>query len=82
VGPVTQGNTVQRVRVVFKLAWESALIDRPVCFGPGFKRPSVKALRTHRAKGAFKLFTAEEVKRPLAADGPAMRAMMLLGVNC
>src|SRR5262249_12061958 len=36
VGPVRLCNEIQRVRSVFKHAFESGLIDRPVRFGPGF----------------------------------------------
>ena len=40
-GPYRVGNIVQRVRTVFKYGFEAALIDRPVRFGPTFKRPAV-----------------------------------------
>src|SRR5207248_7846690 len=33
-GPVALGNTIQRVRAVFKYALDSAMIDRPVIYGP------------------------------------------------
>jgi integrase len=81
VGPVRLGNTIQRVRSVFKYAYDAELIDRPVRFGPGFKRPSKKVLRLHRAEAGRKLFTAEEVRRLIDAAGPAMRAMLLLAIN-
>jgi integrase len=81
VGPVRLGNTIQRVRSVFKHAYEAELIDRPVRFGPGFKRPSKKVLRLHRAEGGRKLFSAKEVRRLIDAAGPAMKAMILLGAN-
>ncbi len=47
-GPVRLGNQIQYVRSLFKFAYESGLIDRPVRFGPGFKRPSKKTLRVLR----------------------------------
>jgi integrase len=80
-GPVTLGNVIQRMRVVFKFAWDNGLIDRPVRYGQGFKRPSRKVVRIDRAKKGPKLFSADEIKRLLAAAGPAMRAMILLGIN-
>jgi integrase len=80
-GPVTLGNAVQRIRVIFKFAWDNGLIDRPVRYGQGFKRPSRKVVRIDRAKKGPKLFTAEEVQRLLAAAGTSMRAMILLGIN-
>src|SRR5262245_20088602 len=80
-GPVTLGNVIQRIRVVFKFAWDSGLIDRPVLYGQGFKRPSRKVVRINRAKKGPKLFTPDEIRRLLAAAGPSMRAMILLGIN-
>ena len=80
-GPVTLGNVIQRVRVVFKFAWDNGLIDRPVRYGQGFKRPSRKVVRIDRAKKGPKLFAADEIRRLLAAAGTPTRAMILLGIN-
>jgi integrase len=80
-GPATLGNVIQRMRVVFKYAFDNGLIDRPVRYGQGFKRPSRKTLRVHRAKQGAKLFTAEEVRRLIDAGTPQLRAMILLGIN-
>jgi integrase len=81
-GPTTLGNVIQRMRVVFKYAFDTGLIDRPVRYGQAIKRPSRKTLRIHRAKQGAKLFTAEDIRRLLAATGTPMRAMILLGINC
>jgi integrase len=81
-GPQRLGKTIQFVRCVFKHAFDAGLIDRPVRFGPGFKRPSKKTLRLHKAAQGAKLFTAEEIHRLLAAAGPQVKAMLLLGINC
>jgi integrase len=81
-GPVRVGNAIQRVRSVFKHAFDAGLIDRPIRFGPGFKRPSKKTLRLHRAAQGAKLFSADEIRRLLAAAGQPLKAMMLLGINC
>ena len=81
-GPVTLGNVIQRIRVVFKFAWDNGLIDRPVRYGQGFKRPTKKTLRIHRAKQGAKLFSAEEIRRLLAAASVSMNAILLLGINC
>src|SRR5262249_12429207 len=40
VGCVRLGNTIQRVRCIFKYAYDAKLLDKPLRFGPGFKRPS------------------------------------------
>jgi integrase len=81
-GPQRLSKTIQFVRCAFKYAYEAGLLDRPVRFGPGFKRPSKKVLRLHRAKQGTKLFTAEEVRNLLHAGGVQVRAMILLGINC
>jgi integrase len=80
-GPTTLGNTINRIRVVFKFAWENGLIDRPIRYGQSFARPSRKTVRLDRAKKGAKLFTAAEIKRILDAAGPQLRAMILLGIN-
>jgi integrase len=80
-GPMRVGNVIQRVRSVFKHAYDAGLIDRPIRFGPDFKRPSKKTLRLHRAKQGAKLFSADEVRGLVAAAGQPLRAMILLGVN-
>jgi integrase len=81
-GPVALGNEIQRVRVVFKFGYEAGLIDRPVRYGPGFKRPGKKVLRLARAAKGKRLFTAEQVRALLDAAGLQLRVMLLLGVNC
>jgi integrase len=80
--PLTLGNFIQRVRVVFKHALDNELIDRPVRYGQGFKRPSKKTLRIERAKQGHKLFTRDELLRLLEGASVPLRAMLLLGINC
>jgi hypothetical protein len=81
-GPHRLKKAIQYIRSIFKHAYDAGLIDRPVRFGPGFKRPSMKTLRLHRARQGEKLFTARELRRILDEAGPQPRAMILLGVNC
>jgi integrase len=81
-GPHRMCTIVQVIRSAFKHAYDSDLLDRPVRFGPSFKRTSKKTLRLHRARQGAKLFTADEIRRLLEAAGPTMQAMILLGVNC
>lgn len=54
-GPVRLGNEVQKVRTVFKYGYDAGLIDKPMRFGPGFKKPSTSVLRKHRAAGGTML---------------------------
>jgi integrase len=81
-GPQRLSKTIQFVRCAFKYAYEAGLLDRPVRFGPGFKRPSKKVMRLHRAKQGPKLFTPEEIRAMLGAARPQVKAMILLGINC
>jgi integrase len=93
-GPVRVRNYVQQVRSVFKFGTESELLDRAVNFGPGFARPTNKTLRLHREGKGKRMFEAEEVLALIngalvgkedpqfVKPSTALRAMILLGVNC
>jgi len=81
-GPVRLGNEINRVRIVFNYGWKSGLLDKPMVYGEGFKRPSKKTLRQHRHAQGPKMFEAEEIRRMLRAAGQPLKAMILLGVNC
>jgi integrase len=81
-GPRTLGNVIQRLRVAFKFAADNGLIEHPVRYGQGFKRPSKKVLRLHKTAQGVKLFTAPEIRRMLAAAKQPLKAMILLGINC
>jgi integrase len=80
-GPVTLGNVIQRIRVIFKFASDNGLIDRPVRYGQSFKRPARKVIRIDKAKKGLKLFAADEIRRLVGAAGVQMKAMILLGIN-
>jgi integrase len=80
-GPVTLGNEIQRVRVVCKFAYDSMLVDKPVRYGPTFKRPNKTTLRRERQKKGPRMFEATELRRIIGAAGGPLRAMILLGVN-
>ena len=79
---VALGNEVQRIRTVFKYAHDADLIDRPIRFGPTFKRPSKKALRKARQEKGPRMFEREHLQAMLDAAGVQLRAMILLGINC
>ncbi len=81
-GPVTIGNNVQRVRTVFSYAVGARLLDVPVSFGGGFRRPEKKVLRLARAAKGPRMIEATELRTVLQAAGARMRAMILLGINC
>ncbi len=81
-GPVRLGNQVQSVRTVFKYGFESGLIDKPVRYGPQFRKPSAGVLRRHRAKNGERMIEADALRQLLAAASVQLKAMILLGVNC
>ena len=81
-GPVRLGAEIVRSRVPFNWAYKSALFDRPMNFGEGFKRPSRKTLRAHKAEKGSKMFEANEIRSMIEEAGQPLRAMILLGINC
>ena len=81
-GPVALGNEIQRVRSVFKFAFDAGLIDKPVRYGPNFKRPSKKILRQARHAKGERMFGADQICKMLSAANAPMKAMLLLGINC
>ena len=80
--PASLGPEIQRVRTVFKYAFEAELLEKPVRFGPGFKRPPKKSQRIHEAARGKLMFSASEIQQMLAAASVQLRAMTLLGINC
>lgn len=80
--PGTVGNEVQRVRVIFNFAYESSLVDRPVRFGPTFKKPSKKVMRKARNEKGPRMFEAVDLRRIIDSATNPMKAMVLLGINC
>ncbi len=81
-GPVHLGNIIQRVRVMFKYAYDAGLIDRPVRYGPTFKKPSQKVLRLDRRAKGPRMLEATDVRKLLDAADVQLKAMTLLAVNC
>lgn len=80
-GPVRLGNEIQRVRSMFKYAFDSGMIDRPPRFGAEFKKPSAKVLRQNRAARGLRMFEREELLAVLAVATVNAKAMILLGIN-
>jgi integrase len=80
-GPARLCCEIQRVRTLFRYAYESGLIDRPVRFGPQFKEPAASVLRRHRAANGEKMFEAAQLRTLLQAAPVTLKAMLLLAVN-
>lgn len=80
--PNTLGNEVQRIRTLFKYAYDAGLIDKPIRFGPTFKRPAKRILRAERQRKGERMFEAGQIRQLLNATPQPLRAMILLGINC
>jgi integrase len=81
-GPVRLSNVINMIRGVFKFGYDAGMIDKPIRYGPGFKRPSKKVLRLARAARGPRMFEPAEIHTLLAAVSTQLRAMVLLGINC
>ena len=90
-GPAYLGDKIQNVRTIFHYAFEADLIERPIRFGPDFKRPKQLLYRRARWLRGPRMFEADEIRLMLttlhdrlrAPSNPwGLRAMILLGVNC
>jgi integrase len=80
--PVSIKVELQRIRSVFKYAYDSGLIDRPVRFGPTFKPPSARVILKDRQSKGPRMFEADQIRQMIDAAEPQLRAMILLGINC
>jgi len=81
-GPVRLAAEIVRTRTPFNWAFKSGMVDKPMNFGEGFKRPSKKVLRKHKADKGPRMFEAEEIRRMIDAAGQPLKAIILLGINC
>lgn len=80
-GPYRLGDEVQRVRTIFKYAFEAGHIDKPMRFGPNFKKPTRAVIRKHRSGSQRRMFEADEIRSLIATACPQLKAMILLGIN-
>lgn len=80
-GPIALGNEIQIVRSIFRYGYEAELMEKPVRFGPDFKKPSAKAVRVARNANGPRAFTREQIIALLNKATVNMRAMILLGIN-
>ena len=78
---VSTGNEVTRVKTIFKWAYEAEHLDRPMKFGPDFKRPKKRDVKNYRRSKCKKLFTRDEIILLLTESDVHLRAMVYLGIN-
>jgi integrase len=81
LGVVALSNAIQRVRSVFHYGFEAELLEKPVRFGPTFKRPSKKSIRIARAEKGSRLLKPDELRKLIKAADVQLKAMILLAVN-
>lgn len=81
-GPVALGNEIQRIRTVFKFAFDNALIEKPIRYGTAFDKPSAKSVRKARAAHGSQMFEPAELQALIGTAEGQLKAMILLAVNC
>lgn len=79
---VALGNEIQRVRSLFKFAFDQELVERPVRFGQSFCRPSRKAVSREKQQKGKRMFEVAELRAVIQTAGTQVRAMVYLAINC
>jgi integrase len=82
LGPVALGNRIQRIRTVFKYGYDAGLFDKPVRFGPQFKKPHRRTLRLAKQAKGPKMLSATDVYGLVGNADQPLKAMFLLAINC
>jgi integrase len=80
-GPTRRRNFVGFIRMLFKWAVDSDLLDKQPKYGPDFKAPSKRIARKKKRESGGADFSAAIIRKTIKASGPQMKAMILLGVN-
>jgi integrase len=80
-GPVRLGNSITRIKSVFKYGLDNGLIEKPIRYGGEFKKPGKAVLRRHRAQNGEKMLEPDELRQLIEAAPTPLRAIILLGVN-
>jgi integrase len=81
-GTVALAGDVTAVRTIFNFAFKQRLIDKPVNFGEGFKKPSAASMRKARNAKGTRMFQPNQLRLMLQEARPQLRAMILLAINC
>lgn len=79
--PVTLGQDITRLKTCMQWLVDNGKIREPR-YGSEFRRPARIEVRRSRANSGRRWFDAREILHLAGAAGPAMKAMILLGVNC
>ena len=81
-GALALGSVIQKIRSLFKYGYDAGLIERPIRYGPAFKRPGMAAIRRERSERGPRAFAAAEIRSLLEIASVQMKAMVLLAINC
>jgi integrase len=81
VNPTTAGNRIRMAKTAIRFV-ETIVPKFRMDFGKWFRQPSAKVKRKARIDGGKKLHTAQQIRDAVDQSNPAMKAMILLGINC
>ena len=81
LGLLTLGVTINRIRTIFKFAFENDLIGKPVRFGQAFTAPTKASLRKDKLTRPARILEADEIRALLDVANIQMRAVILLALN-
>lgn len=76
------GKRIQLVRSLFKYGFDAELMDKPVRFGPEFRRPGRKVMKRVTAATPRPMLNADQIKAMIEKASKPMKAMLYLGINC
>jgi integrase len=81
----TLGNEINRMRGVFKFAYDEGLIDRPLRYGQSFNRPRREVIRKHRQaqkqEHGLRMFQAADLRNLIDAAPQPLKTFILLAAN-
>lgn len=80
--PISLKNDLTRLKVLFRWAYESGTLDKPLPYATALKPPPVKLLRQAKARTRKKLFSQQEVLQLVASATGFLRPAIYLGINC
>ena len=69
VSLVRLGNEIQRIKTIFKFAYEQDLIKRPVKYGATFNKPNRKTLRRDCRNKPQKFYESDELRTLIETAG-------------
>jgi len=85
-GAIALRTALQRVRSIFKFAFDAGLILAPIRFGQAFAKPKLEMVRrakeAHKSEHGLRMFESADLRKILAEAKQPLKAMVLLAANC